>query len=182
MRLSKPRIFPLTEGELTDEVREIVPQGNGRPLNVFTTFARHPKLLKRWMVFGAHVLGKSTLAPREREILILRTGFRCRSEYEWGQHAVIGRAVGLTDEEIVRITKDPDEPGWAPFDATLLHAADELHDDYVISETTWTALSKKYDTHQLMDVVFTVGQYTLVSMALNTFGVQLDPGIEGFPR
>jgi len=47
---------------------------------------------------------------------------------------------------------------------------------------TWAALSAKYDDQQMLDVVFTVGQYTLVSMALNTFGVQLDDGIAGFPR
>ena len=33
-----------------------------------------------------------------------------------------------------------------------------------------------------MDVVFTVGQYTLVSMALNSLGVQLDAGLAGFAR
>ena len=184
MRLSKPRIPPVEESEFTEEIREIVPPraGGGRPLNVFTTIARHPKLLKRWLVFAGHILGKSTLSPRARELLILRTGWLCRSEYEWGQHAAIGRMAGLSDEEIRRITVGPDAPGWEPFDEALLRAADELHEDSMIGEHTWTTLSAVYDTHQMMDVVFTVGQYTLVSMALNTFGVQLDDGIEGFPR
>ncbi|HEX4339320.1 MAG TPA: carboxymuconolactone decarboxylase family protein [Polyangiaceae bacterium] len=184
MRLQKPRILPLSDAELTDEVRELVPPGPGRerPLNVFTTFARHPKLLKRWMVFAGHVLGKSTLSPRDRELLILRTGFRCNAEYEWGQHVVIGRAVGLSEDDVARIAKGPDAPGWDPFEATLLRAADELHDDQMLSDATWAALGAKYGTEQLMDVVFAVGQYTLVSMALNTFGVQLDEGIAGFSQ
>ena len=184
MRLSKPRIPPLEESEFTAEVRELVPprREGGRPLNIFTTLGRHPKLFKRWQVFGAHILGKSTLSPRARELLILRTGWLCRSQYEWGQHAVIGRMVGLSDEEIRRITEGPDAPGWDPFEATLLRAADELHEDAMIEEDTWAALSAVYDTKQMMDVVFTVGQYTLVSMALNAFGVQLDEGVEGFPR
>jgi len=62
----------------------------------------------------------------------------------------------------------------------LLRATDELHKDAHISDATWQGLSKQYDKKQLMDVVFTVGQYNLVSMALNTLGVQLDGGLPTF--
>ncbi|HJT37804.1 MAG TPA: carboxymuconolactone decarboxylase family protein, partial [Actinomycetota bacterium] len=92
------------------------------------------------------------------------------------------KAVGVTDDEIRRIIDGPDAPGWSAFDATLLRAADELHDDNFITDETWQALAARYSPQQLMDVVFAVGQYTLVSMALNSFGVQLDRGVEGFPR
>jgi len=63
----------------------------------------------------------------------------------------------------------------------LLRATDELHEDSFVSDASWTALCEHYSTQQLMDFVFTVGQYHLVSMALNTFGVQLEPGVKGFP-
>ena len=184
MRLARPRVEPMPEAEWTDEVRELLPRspGSGRVLNIFSTLARHPKLLKRWQVFGAHILGKSTLPPRDREIAILRVGWLCRCEYEWGQHAVIGRLVGLSDDEIRRTTLGPSAPGWDPFEATLLAAVDELRADSMIADATWSALAARYDVRQLLDLVFTVGQYTLVSMALNTLGVQLDDGIEGFPR
>jgi 4-carboxymuconolactone decarboxylase len=122
----------------------------------------------------------STLPPREREILILRIGWLCQAEYEWGQHVIFGKAAGLTDAEIARIKEGPDAAGWAPFDATLLRATDELHKDACISDVTWAALSERYTPAQCMDVVFAVGQYNLVSMALNTFGVQLDKGVKGF--
>lgn len=91
-----------------------------------------------------------------------------------------GKQAGLSDEEIARIKVGPDAEGWDAFDASLLRAVDELHADAFISDATWSALSERYTTQQLMDVVFTVGQYNLVSMALNTFGVQLDKGVKGF--
>jgi len=183
VRLSEPRIPTVTDDSiLDDESRELLRGiAVGPANNIFRTFVNHPKLLKRWLVFGNHVLFKSTLPARDREILILRTGWRCRAEYEWGQHVLIGKAIGLSDEEIIRIADGPDAPGWDPFDAALLRAADELHDDQILSEATWKALSERYSAQQLMDAVFAVGQYTLVSMALNSFGVQLDPGVQGFP-
>ena len=182
-RLLQPRIAPLAETEWTDEQRkELAPYyQEGQLYNVVGTLARHWEAYKKFLVWGRHVLGDtSTLPPRERKLLILRTGWLCHSEYEWGQHVVIGKEAGLTETEIARIKEGPDAPGWDPFDAALLRAADELHTDAFISEATWGALGKKYTTEQLMDVVFAVGQYTLVSMSLNTFGVQLDKGVKGF--
>jgi alkylhydroperoxidase family enzyme len=179
-----PRVAPLPPEAWNAEVTEILQatQMGGRTLNIFRTLAHHPKLLKRWLVFGNHVLVKSTLSPRERELLILRTGWNCHAEYEWGQHAVIGKQIGLTDADLDRITRGPDAAGWEPGDAALLRAADELHRDSRIGDATWAALSARYSTEQMIDVVFTVGQYTLVSMALNSLGVQLDEGVPGFPR
>ena len=179
-----PRVAPLPREEWDDETRELLQavEMGGKVLNIFKTLAHHPKLLRRWSVFGNHVLFKSTISPRERELVILRTGWNCGAEYEWGQHVVIGKGVGLTDDEIERITRGPEAPGWDPFDATLLRAADELHDDSCITDATWKALSARYNTQQLIDLVFAIGQYTLVSMALNSLGVQLDEGIAGFPH
>ena len=183
MTTTAPRVTPLPPAEWDEETRKLLEasQMGGKVLNIFATLARHPDLLRRWLVFGTHVLVKSTIGARERELLILRTGWNCRAEYEWGQHVIIGRHCGLSDDEIHRITVGPDAPGWAPFDAALLRAADELHRDSRIGDATWQALSARYDTQQLIDVIFAVGQYTLVSMALNTLGVQLDEGIPGFP-
>ena len=183
--LDKPRVEPLEEAAWDEEIRPLLEAGRaanaGRVLNIFSTLAHHPKLLKRWLVFGAHVLGKSTLPPRERELAILRVGWLCRSEYEWGQHVSIARQCGISDEEIARIPAGPDAPGWTPLEAATLRAADELRADAMISDDTWSELCSHWDIQQCLDLVFAVGQYNLVSMALNTLGVQRDPGVPGLP-
>ena len=185
MRLDKPRVAPLSDEQIDSETRERVsqgPVGKGSILNIFRTLAHHPGLLKRWLVFGTHVLGKSTLPARERELVILRIGWLCRAGYEWGQHVAIGREAGLTEEEIARIPKGADAADWSLLDRALLRATDELHGDAFISDVTWAELASEYSTQQLMDLVFTIGQYNLVSMALNTFGVQPEPGLAPLPR
>ena len=178
IRPTTPRLDPLGDDDMDAETRELVPEGS---LNIFRTLARHPKLLKRWLVFGNHVLAKSTLPERERELAILRVGWRCGAEYEFGQHTLIGRRCGITEHEIAAITQDLKDGGWSDPDRTLLVAVDELHDDQCISSQTWTALAERWSEQQLLDLVFTVGQYTLVSMALNSLGVQRDEGVPGFP-
>ena len=180
MRLEKPRVEPIAVDELDPEILKQF--GDGPVLNIFRTLAHHPKLMKRWLVFGGYLLARSELPPRDRELVILRVGWLCRAEYEWAQHVVIGRDSGLSDEEIDRITRGPDADGWSDLDRTLLRATDELHEDSFVSDETWRVLADHYDTRKLMDLIFTIGQYHLVSMALNTLGVQLDPGLAGSPE
>jgi len=182
MPLNHPRIPPLPQSEWNDEIREVLKdlQRDGRVYNIFSTLSRHPKLLKRWLVFGNHVLAKSSLPPREREIIILRMGWLCRAEYEWGHHVAIGKEAGLSAQDIERIATGPDSSGWDPFEAVLLRAVDELHADCRIGDSTWKALAARYSTQQILDLIFTAGQYRLVSMALNSIGVQLEEGFEGF--
>ena len=173
-----PRLAPTTSADWDEETAALMAASGD--LNIFATLAHHPKLLKRWLVFGGHVLAKSTLPPRARELVILRTGWRCGSEYEFGQHTVIGLASGLDDTEIARLAR-PGAEGWPPGDALLVQAVDELVDDHCLADATWDALVASWSTQQVMDLVFAVGQYQLVSMALRSFGVQREPGVPGFP-
>lgn len=183
MRIRQPRIQPVTEADWTDDSRPVLAANAARGplLNVFATIARHPKLLKRWVVFANHVLNGSTLPPRERELVILRTGFLCKSGYEWAQHVAIGRHAGLTDGEVERLTVGSAADGWSDGNRLLLQATEELVADHFVSDSTWAALAEIWSEQQLMDLVFAVGQYTLVSMALNSFGVQLEDATERFP-
>lgn len=182
MRLQQPRIPPTNEADWTEEQRTVFrgQQMRGRVANIFLTLANHAKLAKRWLVFGNHILAKSTLSPRDREIAILRMGWLCQSAYEWGQHVLIGKSAGLTDEEIASIKEGGGASCWTRHEAALLDATDELRGDAFITDATWATLNETFNNQQMMDLVFTCGQYNMVCMALNSFGVQLDRDINGF--
>jgi alkylhydroperoxidase family enzyme len=92
----------------------------------------------------------------------------------------IARAAGVTDEEVSRVQAGPDAPGWSPVDTLLLRAADELHGDACITDTTWAGLTAHYDERQMIELPMLVGHYHMVAFALNSLGVQVeDPGEEG---
>ena len=184
MRLSAPRIEPLAMEQLDEAQAEVLAPfadpankvGGGRVLNIFRTLAHAPKALTAFLGWGNYVLSRrNSLPEREREMVILRTGWLCRSGYEFAQHTRIGKACGLTGEEIARIKAGPDAPGWTPLESAMLLAADELVGDHFVTDATWAALADLGDKGR-MDLVFTVGQYTQVSMMLNSFGIQLEHG------
>ena len=181
-RTANPRIPPLKPEEWDDKASELLKPFVERDnlLNVFTTLAHHPDLARRWIVFGNHTMIKSTLPARERELIILRIGYLCQSIYEWGQHVVIARKAGLSDVEIRSAQTGPQTPGLSRKDRLLFRATDELHADAHVSDETWAGLSDFFSTQQLMDVVFTVGNYNLLSMALNSFGVPPEENMPGW--
>jgi alkylhydroperoxidase family enzyme len=171
----KPRVPPLSDAEMSEEQRELLARrGNAPVLNIFRTLVRHTDLYRAFMKFGAHILGTNTIDPRKREILILRVGHLCKCPYELHQHTAIGKRCGLTELELERIAEGPTAPGWTPLESAMLQATDELHKEQRVSDATWKALSAELNEKQLIDLVFTVGQYTMVSMALSTFGVQIE--------
>jgi 4-carboxymuconolactone decarboxylase len=139
---------------------------------------RHPSLAKAFLTFNNHVAAASTLAKRDRELLILRISWIRRAEYEFVQHVVLARNAGVTEAEIERVQLGPDAEGWDPHDADLLRAVDELNADARIQDATWLRLSERFTTEQLMDLVFAVGCYEVLAMAFKTFGVQLEPGVD----
>lgn len=151
------------------------------PLNLIKTLSQHPDLMKAWGPFGGYVLNGSSLPARDRELLILRTAFINGAQYEWGYHSRAAKGLGVTDEELAGIIKGPEAQSWSSFDRALMRAADELNRSATISDRTWAYIDARYDEKQLMDLVFTVGQYKMVSMALGAFRIQMDEGLTGFP-
>lgn len=120
------------------------------------------------------------LPARERELVILRTGWRTRCEYEFGQHVLIGRRAGLTDEEIRRVTEEGAD--WAPGDALLIRLSDEIHETRDVSDDLWEALRARWDTDALLELVALAGFYGMVAGLLNAARVQRDPGVPGWPE
>jgi alkylhydroperoxidase family enzyme len=181
MRLNEARIAPVQDADFTDEQRKSVEQQQSRRpgtiLNVQRTLFRAPAASTAFGHWASYVMSdRNSLPARQREIVILRVGFLCKSGYEFAQHERFGLGVGLTADEIARIKAGADA-GWGAADAALIRAADDLVGDHFISEGAWAALRAHFDEKQCMDVVFTAAQYTQVSMILNSFGVQLEPGV-----
>jgi alkylhydroperoxidase family enzyme len=188
----KPRIEPLTADQLDADAqaafRSGMPGAADRFLSdapdtppiptVLGVLLNHPRVAGPWLTFNNVLLGKPTIDPRQRELLIMRIAWHARAEYEYLQHVRLAKQLGVTDEEVEAVTKGPDDGSWSPVEAALLTAADDLFTDQCISTTTWSRLSEHFDTTQLMEIAFVVGTYLCLAFVLNSAGVQLDEDLD----
>jgi alkylhydroperoxidase family enzyme len=182
MRLSEPRLQPVSVEEF-QQLRESLAYepGTDRVLNITRTWARHPDLMVAQRPYQTHVGRGSTVPQRERELAILRIGWRCQAEYEFAQHSIFGRRAGLSDDDIKRVTVGPDAAGWTPVESMVLRTVDELYDDNMVSDGLWSELAAYYSVPQLLDLLSVIGRYWTVSVVANSLGIQLEDGVSGFP-
>lgn len=149
-----------------------------KDLSALALFLNHPALAKAYFPYSSFILRNSEITPRYRQLLILRVGWRRSAEYEWTQHILNSREIGISDEEIRRVGEGPDATGWEEVDQLVLRAADELIDNCGISDDTWAGLAKYFDTHQLMEIIFIVGTYDMVGMLFNSTGIPLNDNLQ----
>jgi 4-carboxymuconolactone decarboxylase len=182
-----PRIGNLPRDEWTDEAREVFafwgePNAweQGSKTNMTMTLANHPKLAMAYNTFGKHLLLDSAIAVRPRELIVLRTAWLTRSEYEWHYHVGYALNAGMTLAEIAAVGEGPSSPVWhdKEVDRAVLSAVDELYRHSRISDATWEVLSRCFDRHQMMELVFTIGNYVLLSWVVAALGIPLEAGAD----
>jgi 4-carboxymuconolactone decarboxylase len=181
------RIAPQQPHEWSDATRAklagVVPTGGStRPVHLPGVIAHHPTLLAPYLVWAKAIALHGVLAPRDNALLALRTAVLARSAFEWGVHADSAPArAGLEPAEIDAIGVGPTDPSWSSRDRALLQAADDLHDNAGVRDATWAELARDHDDAALLEIVFVVGHYTMLSMVANSSGVAPEPHWRALP-
>jgi 4-carboxymuconolactone decarboxylase len=167
--------IPVPEGsDLRDDVAQLLPliAPPGRaPARTMAILARQPELLSPFLGLAAALALQGVLSHRDHELLALRVASKCGSEFEWIEHVEYARAASLTEDEIARVANPVDDGTWTEAERALLCAADELATDYDVNDATWAILSRHYDQPELVEILFVVGQYTMLSMVANAAGL-----------
>ncbi|MGE4306062.1 MAG: carboxymuconolactone decarboxylase family protein [Novosphingobium sp.] len=175
-----PRYAPLTLDEVSPEGHEQVnamrtafniPEDRPFP-DVSLITLRHPGMFRAQMVLGLEIAARGTIPPRERELAILRIALLARAPFEWCEHVDIGKAFGVTPEEIERVIEGSSAAGWSEHEAALLRAVEEMIADHCMSDATWDALARTYDEKQMLELPMLVGSYLMTALQQNSLKIQ----------
>ncbi|MEA2171483.1 MAG: hypothetical protein QOF76_4783 [Solirubrobacteraceae bacterium] len=173
--MTAPRIPPGTRADIGfinhGLARLIGLAAGGGPPNIFTTLGRHPSF-QAWLRFAGKLMPGGRLPRADSELLILRVAHVTGSAYEWGHHERLGRAAGLTADEIARVRTGAEADGWSPRQALLLRTADALISGYDLDDAQWAALAAELSEKELIEVPLLVGHYVMLAMTLNALRVQ----------
>lgn len=146
--------------------------------DIFKVLSVNPSIFWRWLIFAARLMPYGKLSAKERELIILRVAWLCKSRYEWGQHVEIGqRAAHLSDQDIIQITKGA-TVYFSNSEQLLLTACDEFIQHKIIQKNTWENLSQHYNQALLLEISFLIGHYEMLAGILNSIGLELEADIE----
>ena len=160
--------------ELRTDVAELLPliaPAGREPARTMAVLARQPDLLSPFLGWAAALALDGVLSHRDHELLALRAASNCGSEFEWVEHVEYAREAGLTEAEIALVAEPIETGTWTPAERALLATADELHAGQDVSEVTWAILAEHYNTPERVEILFVVGQYTMLSMVANAAGI-----------
>jgi 4-carboxymuconolactone decarboxylase len=195
-----PRLAPVTAARLGREGRELLtgrlaaadrylsggPEAPPMPA-ILGLLGHHPALAANWLAWNAGLLEAPVLDPRDRELLVLRVGWRAQCRYEWAQHVRMALDAGLTPEQVAAVASEGDDdsdartPVWSDRDRHLLAAADQMVVDHRVDDVTWRGLAAHFDEAQLLELLFVVGSYLCLALVLNSVGLVPDPGTDEGP-
>jgi 4-carboxymuconolactone decarboxylase len=176
---SAPRIPLVSRDAYTPDQAVLA---SGRDIyNMTRMLLQHPDFYRVFVPYVDKLMSRSLLPHRDREILILRTLVLCDESYEEHHHVRIARTLGLSAAE-VEAAKAGQGASLGAFDRMLVRAAEELVNDRCLSDHAWSELAKTYDVEQMIEVVFLVGAFTMLSMATNSFGMPLDDDASTIPK
>ena len=163
---------PLALPDWDDSLRPIIDDMNGRPINIHSLMANHPRLLSAWWDLRMYLVNGGDLEQRHCELVILRIATHTKSWYEWASHVVRGLDSGLTLDEIERVRRI--DGAWDDAEAALLQSVDDVVTDNAISSATLERLAAYFTDRQVMDVVVLHGMYRTIACLINTWGLELD--------
>lgn len=177
---------PPYEPEVAQAVGSTAFQGLS-PLNLRLALANHPKLGPAFQAMAHVVLFKCELPQRDREIAIIRTGARTRSEYEWGMHvSIYASKCGLSAAQVDELTHAPGWQAlspdlWSEAERLIVRMVDELHVHSTIADPTWDGLCEHWPQPQVIELIFSSAFYHMAAFFLNSAAVPLEEGSQRFP-
>ena len=171
-KLTAPRIKPLEEPEMSAAQREFFKSGVSTSNNIKTCLY-NLEMCRRYAPFLSYFVDTSKLTLRDKEVLVLRTAWLCKADFIWNAHVRRAKTAGLTDADISAIVEGSQSRKLGNREAVLIRAVDELHSSQFITDSTWKSLAGMYDTPQLLETVFIVGQYQLLAMYQKSVGIPI---------
>lgn len=178
-RPTSPRVPPIEK--VAAKARLAMADGPANAVNVVATLHTNRNINVAFGAFAQTLLFKGSVDARLREIVILRMGWNCQAVYEFGQHTLFGRSVGMTDREIYFVTRPIGQGAWTDVERALLQMTDDLYSDDCVSDATWAELEQHFTHSDIIEFMSAALCYRLVSGLLNSCGVQLDDGVPGWP-
>lgn len=164
------RFSVLTNDEMNDHQREMVKDFKGFSLNgmrgPFNLMLRSPKAAEQFQALGKYLRFKTGIDNRLVELLVLIHARIWSDQYEWELHAPRAATAGVSEEIIEDICQGRIPSNLSADENAIFCYVLELEIKRKVTEPTFRNAIDELGEQAITDIVFMIGQYTTISMAL----------------
>ncbi len=185
------RIEPVTHEDATPEQREVwdaivATRGdpsrlvgeNGGLVGPFNSMVSSPVIGKRIGDLGQAVRFQSSVDNRLLEMAIITVGAHWRSNFEWYAHSRLAVAAGV-DQSVVDALAAGQPPAFQHDDEAIVHRfAEQLVSTGRVDQAAYDAAATLLGQQGVIDLITTIGYYSLISLTLNALEIPLPGGEE----
>ena len=184
-----PRITAIPEpltGKAAELMARLLPIGMHAP-NLFRTVLRNEGLFEFQVQSGTigptGLMDRHALAPRLRELIILRTCVVAQCDYEFNLHVqTISERMGLQMAEIEDLRHPVLKAGtWSSAERAVVALVDESVAHCLISDATYELASRHFSEENLIEIIQLAGMYRGVAMMVGLIRPELDQYRPGKP-
>ena len=184
--MGEPRLTRRTLAQMSAEQQEVFKKISDGRKNVedghiggpFDGWILNPEMGRRIVGLGGTFRFRTEVDRRFIELAILVTGQFWKAQFEWFAHEPMALEAGLPDEVIqaIKVGKIPEFAD--PRDEACYKLCVALHRDHQVDDPTYAAAVEHFGERGVSELVNVSGYYTMVSMTLNTFRVELPEGAQ----
>ena len=178
--MSAFRIAPVEPGtrpQVADiEARIMAARGRITPL--YQVLLNSPPVVEGWEAMLTAIRRKTSLAPRLRELVILRVAVLNRAPYEFEAHVPHARAAGLTDEVIegLRTYAAPDAvQGLSAEERDVLALTDAMTRDIEVPDALHEELKRHFDDRAVVEITVLAGAYNMHTRVARALRIDIEP-------
>jgi alkylhydroperoxidase family enzyme len=141
---------------------------------LYRTLGCAPAMLNAWVGMAWPLRNDATTSRGLRELVILRVAQLTDAPFEWVAHHDVAVAHGNDAAKLAALREWATSDRFSPDEREVLAMTDEVTRELDVSDTTWAALSARYDPAELVELVLTAAFYCCVSRVLRSLRVPLE--------
>jgi 4-carboxymuconolactone decarboxylase len=153
-----------------------VTDSKGRLIGPFTPMLMHPRIAEIMQALGAAIRYEIDLSPRAREIATLAVAAAHRSNFEWYAHSLLGRAAGLTDDELDVLANSSMAPSFSAVEELIWRVVTALVRDGDLDDELFTEARASIGDVTIVDLIALVGHYEFLSRSLRVWRTPIPRG------
>jgi 4-carboxymuconolactone decarboxylase len=176
------RLPALTElSARQQEISDRITARRGGTRGPFLVWLRSPELCEKVEALGAYCRFESALDPRIRELSLLVAARAFDAQYSWNAHVGKAADLGVSREALTELAEGK-EPHFTSRDEQIAYQfGAEILTGHFVSDETFAAALAEFGEQGLVDLIGSLGNYSMLAMLLNAFQVDLQPVEPPYP-